>query len=717
MKMEYPSRKSPLVPKPLLSVLEKIIIPEEICQKHGIKFNSNILDIAQIQLLDLSADAIEDLGRFVAACVGEKNSELKKINGMISSISLKAKFVMSKINIRNKNSLMRSGFKDSDDFSQIPLSSLFKVKNLGPLGILEIFSVLYLFTDKNSYDNKNNDLVFSKALSNLALELSKKDWATNVYINDPRIADDLELLDMGFENLTLAEVAKKIESSAHQVETVQSKKYLLRSFILKNEQRLNFNLKQEVVEIIEFIETNFKYRQIVTARLGLDGEDPITLEEVGQKMGITRERVRQIEAKTIKKIKNYLPIWTPVLDKAIKIISKYSLIHENKLQMVLLKEKVVAERFSIKSIQKIAEVFSRNIRIEFDAETKLVGSNELIQYVPKILGVIIRLIDHWGALNIDNVVLKLEQDGIKVNSQHLVEILEINKDICWLDDDKKWFWIKTRNSRNRVLNSIEKIMSVAGEINLGDLRNGTGRSNRMHGVRLPSKILLSLCLSSGKYIELEGKRIGGINLPDWGETLTGVEKTLVEILFRNGFVMKREKLEEAAISSGINKSTFYVYLGYSPVIQRYAHGVYGLRGASINAAKVKSLIPQLIRKGKSIQDYGFTDSGNPWIGFKMSRSSTASGVLGSPSSFSRYIIGSYKLITETKEVVGTLVVKSNNMWGLSPFFRTWGVESGDYIVLEFKKSNDTVLVTAGDQELLGCYQNKEEFQFVEQVLI
>ncbi len=44
-------------------------------------------------------------------------------------------------------------------------------------------------------------------------------------------------------------------------------------------------------------------RQVIELRYGLRGHEPLTLEEVGRAFGVTRERVRQIENSTLKKLK------------------------------------------------------------------------------------------------------------------------------------------------------------------------------------------------------------------------------------------------------------------------------------------------------------------------------------------------------------------------------------------------------------------------------
>ncbi|HSL95264.1 MAG TPA: sigma-70 family RNA polymerase sigma factor [Thermoleophilia bacterium] len=46
-------------------------------------------------------------------------------------------------------------------------------------------------------------------------------------------------------------------------------------------------------------------RTILELRYGLTGDHPLTLEEVGQRFGLTRERIRQIEGKTLAKLRSF----------------------------------------------------------------------------------------------------------------------------------------------------------------------------------------------------------------------------------------------------------------------------------------------------------------------------------------------------------------------------------------------------------------------------
>jgi RNA polymerase primary sigma factor len=50
-----------------------------------------------------------------------------------------------------------------------------------------------------------------------------------------------------------------------------------------------------------------RMRYVLALRFGLDGEKPKTLEEVGDALGITRERVRQLETRALRELRQFAP--------------------------------------------------------------------------------------------------------------------------------------------------------------------------------------------------------------------------------------------------------------------------------------------------------------------------------------------------------------------------------------------------------------------------
>ncbi len=63
----------------------------------------------------------------------------------------------------------------------------------------------------------------------------------------------------------------------------------------------NRNLTSDLSRMIDSLEK--READILRMRFGLDNDDPLTLEEIGKKFDITRERVRQIEFAALKKIR------------------------------------------------------------------------------------------------------------------------------------------------------------------------------------------------------------------------------------------------------------------------------------------------------------------------------------------------------------------------------------------------------------------------------
>jgi RNA polymerase primary sigma factor len=61
-------------------------------------------------------------------------------------------------------------------------------------------------------------------------------------------------------------------------------------------------LKENLMEVLAALSD--REARVLKMRFGLDGKRPMTLEEVGSEFGVTRERIRQIEAKALRKLKH-----------------------------------------------------------------------------------------------------------------------------------------------------------------------------------------------------------------------------------------------------------------------------------------------------------------------------------------------------------------------------------------------------------------------------
>ncbi len=61
-------------------------------------------------------------------------------------------------------------------------------------------------------------------------------------------------------------------------------------------------LKEQVEDVLDSLTQ--RERRVLQLRFGLDDGRSRTLEEVGREFGVTRERIRQIEAKALRKLRH-----------------------------------------------------------------------------------------------------------------------------------------------------------------------------------------------------------------------------------------------------------------------------------------------------------------------------------------------------------------------------------------------------------------------------
>ncbi len=463
------------------------------------------------------------------------------------------------------------------------------------------------------------------------------------------------------------------------------------------------SIEEELRFVIENVSSGSKSRNasLVIHYFGFDGKKSLSLREVGDIGGITKERVRQICATASGKISARDPK-TPLLDGAIKLVTQILPRRADEIETELCTQGFSKEPYRLESLIEAAKFMNRSIPFvveEFDGCRMALNANQVshFQQVAKLTRELIRT---WGVATIDDLAVRAEERiGSSITSDFVGQVLRSLAGFSWLDESSGWFWLKD-NSRNRLLTPIRKILAVSGRIDCASLREGVGRHYLMQGFAPPRRVLLELCR------QLPGFRVENAIIIadppiDWQKELEVVERTMTRILKQNGSVIQRSRLEELCKCEGMNHSTFYVYLGYSPIIERLSQGVYGLRGAELQPGVVESLKQKRKRERTVRVDQGWMADGRVWVAFRLSQAMLTNGACGIPSGFKQHLQGQFALVSMDGTQVGRFTVSDNSGWGLRPLFTRRGGEPGDILLLQFDLSSRIVKANIGGDELIS----------------
>ncbi len=618
---------------------------------------------------------------------------------------------------RARNALVRRGFVSGDLLTPTTIGELMAIPSFGPLSMLDLLTAVDIEQGRKianevgqesyppqgrftSMDTQLDLLSFGEkpavqqryaTLADAIDDLYQWQDVETIVRADPRLGQSLSRLSPTADSVKDA-VSRIVESP--DVRAIDR----ITDFIDSLRALTDTSLEDELEQIVSAVLRRPAQVQAVVLRLGLGGAERLTLEQAGQAVGLTRERVRQLEAKVKRALKACERVWAPSLDEAIRALQSVIPSNLQHVEEALAQTGLVKDSFSASSLVEAAALLRDSSLSLADG---LITDGETSVPASRIRNTIKRLSTHWGVTTLESVSASLDDEGLTVDSGIIQFVAQSMAGFEWLDDEQNWFWVPT--SRNRLLNQVEKIMSVAGTIDLSDLRSGVGRHHRMKGFRPPREVLARFCLATRRYERRGDQIVCGDAVPDWRSVLVGNELLLVETLFEFGPVMRREDLQRIVVGErGLNSASFYIYLSYAPFMERYAVGVFGLRGASTSAAEVQALIPPRART-QVLMDHGWTNDGKIWIVYRLSPAATGTGILGTPAALRSVVQGAFELRAPEDQAIGTLVVEQN-MWGLTPFFRRWGAESGDYLAITIDPPNRLATVELGDEDLLFEFQ-------------
>jgi RNA polymerase primary sigma factor len=107
------------------------------------------------------------------------------------------------------------------------------------------------------------------------------------------------------ELLELVEIPVSLETPVGDGESLYGDLIEDRNSLAPHEQTAEQARAKELAGALE--QLNPRMRRVLSLRFGLNGESPQTLEEVGSQLGITRERVRQLETRALRELRTAAP--------------------------------------------------------------------------------------------------------------------------------------------------------------------------------------------------------------------------------------------------------------------------------------------------------------------------------------------------------------------------------------------------------------------------
>lgn len=689
----YPRPGVPLVPEALGEVLADLELPLSLVQDLGLVPGSRVADLDGNVWRDLSWPLLEEVGQVVVRGLTAVSPGDLGDSGIFSDSPRLAELGLAP---RVENALRRAQLVRDERLVPTTLQRLVRTRGIGPKGLLDILASLEGRRADDDGDGgfapvsaETAEATHSRAVARAAQTLGRKRWARTVRPDDPRIERILPPVAVGATSIR--ELADWLGAQTYTPWEARTMVATLKRVTEDIDALRELDLAEELADVVSALSGKPTDPALI-ARFGFSGVAPATLEESSHTVGLTRERVRQLQKGFRAALARIDPPWMPTLDAAARIVEALIPVTVEEVQTALLEAGLVEREFHLESLATALEVFGRNV--PFESSGGLVVSHDLSPLIPAIHAAARKSVEHWGATTVEELTARLMDDVPDVTQEAVDAVVRAMEDVQWLDE--RWFWVP--GLRNRMLNQVEKIMSVAGSIELTDLRRGVGRHHRMQGFRPPREVLAELCVQSGHY-QRDGNTIVGAHLPDWRDLLGEIERVLVETLFDHGPIMRREDLLEIVVDQrGLKPNSVGVYLTYSPLIEKYAPGIFGLRGARVSAAEISALMPPRQPRGRVFLDHGWTDDGRLWLGYRLSNAAVETGVLGTPAAVKGVVQGAYPLLHQD-DPVGTLVVE-DSMWGLSPFFRRWGVEPDDHLLIFFDVRARTASVMSGTEELL-----------------
>lgn len=460
------------------------------------------------------------------------------------------------------------------------------------------------------------------------------------------------------------------------------------------------SLEEELIRIVRALD-NERNAEILIKLWGCSGYHPRTLESVGTEMSLTRERVRQIEARSLRKLNKY-KFETPYLRSTLAQLRKITPASMQEISTYLKSEGLTHSEFSAAGVKKAAQIFGLSWPL---ADVQLAGvrffvTEEDEEKIARILLVVRRRTSKFGCLNIFSLALEVGFDESFLTK--IRKCLEQIPGIEWLDDDKDWLYLRG-SPRNRLFNLCSKVLGVCNRIRVAELRRAISKSRRLQ-MAPPKHILSAFIERSGL-----GEVHQDIVIADSSKTTRlspdSAEGIMLAVLEKNGPIMDGELLAEKCVEAGMNTTTFYIYRAISPVISVLGKGVFAKVGSEVPPGLIEEISSRRIATRAS--DHAWMSNGHLLFGVELSRIVINAGSIILVPFVANLVQGDWAVNLPDGARPGIVTCKDSFIRSFRKAFSILGAEPDDFAAFEFDMKSRKVIVRVGGP---GLFESIQEFK-------
>jgi hypothetical protein len=376
------------------------------------------------------------------------------------------------------------------------------------------------------------------------------------------------------------------------------------------------------VETLGYLFDNLadKERDIVTKRFGLGADKKYTLEEIGQSYGITRERVRQIENLSIKKLKELRELKEEIKEAetlVVQLLEQYGGIMEETFFLENVLNYLNAHSESENSLLFLAEhIFTDNInKVNQDKEFNnlwRLGVSD-VDFLKKVITEMVSVIEKSGepvgledllsqfkgseffSQNKDRILsltTMLEADETDVNKileSYLRASRKIRQDIFNNWGLISWGIVKPRKINDKIYLSLKKSARPMHFTEIAESINGNAFDGKIaYAPTVHNELILD-----DKYV-LVGRGIYA--LKEWGYKPGNVADVIEEILKEDGSLTKDEIIEKVLERRNVKRSTVYLSLMNHKKVKKNEKNKYSITDPSIAEAVTEEAIDQIAKE-------------------------------------------------------------------------------------------------------------------------